>query len=55
LPNETNAWDAVWNKNVKFATMTENYSSNFTDVDYSWHNVDKNEDNVWLVYPWEET
>jgi hypoxanthine phosphoribosyltransferase len=55
FPHETDAWNAVWNKNVKFATMTENYSSDFTDVDYCWHKVDKNEDNEWLVYPWEET
>ena len=53
LPNETNAWDAVWANNVRFAVMTENLSSNFTDVKYYYHEVNKGEENVWLVYPYE--
>jgi hypoxanthine phosphoribosyltransferase len=53
LPNDPN-WDTVWGKNVRFAAMTENLSSEFGDVDYSWHTINKAEDNVWLVYPWEK-
>ena len=56
LPNETNAWDAVWggaNPNVRFAAITENLSSDFEDVRYSVHEVNKAEEDVWLVYPWE--
>jgi uncharacterized protein len=52
LPNDPN-WDTVWGGNVKFAVMTENLSSQFTNVNYWWHEVNKAEDNVWLVYPWE--
>jgi len=33
--------------------MTNNLSSNF-NVDYSWHEVNKAEKDVWLVYPWEK-
>ena len=53
LPNETNAWEAVWANNVRFATITENLSSTFSDVRYYAHEVNKGEESVWLVYPWE--
>ena len=56
FPHEDNAWDAVWNgeaANVRFATITENLSSEFGGVRYSVHEVNKAEESVWLVYPWE--
>ena len=56
FPNEDNAWNSVWNgdvANVRFATITENLSSNFGDVRYCVHEVNKAEESVWLVYPWE--
>lgn len=53
LPNETNAWDTVWGSNVRFATMTENLSSDFGEVKYYYDEVNKAEDDVWLVYPYE--
>ena len=53
FPNEDDAWNSVWNNNVRFATMTENLSCEFGEVDYHWHEVNKSEDDVWLVYPWE--
>ena len=52
LPNE-DAWNTVWNKNVRFATITENLASDFGDVRYHAHEVNKAEEDVWLVYPWE--
>jgi hypoxanthine phosphoribosyltransferase len=53
LPNE-DAWKTVWGKNVRFATLTENLSSEFDDtVNYTCHEVNKAEEDVWLVYPWE--
>ena len=52
LPNDSN-WDTVWGGNVRFAVMTENLSSEFDGVSYAWHEVNKAEDDVWLVYPWE--
>ncbi len=39
--------------NVRFAVLTENLSSEFQDVKYWAHEVNKAEDDVWLVYPWE--
>ena len=56
LPNEDNAWNSVWNgdlANVRFAVITENLSSEFGSVRYSVHEVNKAEEDVWLVYPWE--
>lgn len=54
LPHEDNAWASIWHKNVRFATITDNLSSEFNGkVDYSVHEVNKAEEDVWLVYPWE--
>jgi xanthine phosphoribosyltransferase len=53
LPNE-GAWDSVWHRNVRFATITDNLASEFNGtVDYTVHEVNKAEEDVWLVYPWE--
>ena len=52
LPNES-TWETVWGKNVRFAVLTENLSSNFADTNYHCHEVNKAEEDVWLVYPWE--
>ena len=52
LPDNPN-WNTVWGQNVRFAVMTENLSSDFGEVDYHWHEVNKAEEDVWLVYPWE--
>lgn len=52
LPNNPN-WDTVWGGNVRFAVMTENLSSEFEGVNYSWHEVNKAEEDQWLVFPWE--
>ena len=53
LPGEDNAWDSVWANNVRFAVLTENLSSTFDGVRYSAHEVNKAEEDIWLVYPWE--
>jgi len=53
FPDETHAWDSVWGKNVRFAVLTNNLSSKFDDVSYYADEVNKAEEDVWLVYPWE--
>lgn len=56
LPVETSAWNSVWGggkPNVRFAVMTENMSSKFDGVMYYANEVNKSEQDVWLVYPWE--
>ena len=52
LPDDPN-WDTVWDNNVRFATLTENLASDFSQVRYTCHEINKAEEDVWLVYPWE--
>ena len=52
LPNH-DGWGNVWGNNVRFAVLTENLSSEFNDVAYCCDEVNKAEEDVWLVYPWE--
>ena len=52
LPNE-DTWNTVWGNNVRFAVMTENLGSKFNDVNYYYDEVNKSEENIWLVYPYE--
>ena len=52
LPDDPK-WNKIWDSNVRFATITENLSSEFGGVRYYAHEVNKAEDPAWLVYPWE--
>jgi len=52
LPS-SEAWDNVWGNNVKFAVLTENLASDFHHTNFYAHEINKAEDDVWLVYPWE--
>ena len=52
-PGDTE-WRNVWCENVRFAVITDNSASDFKFmVNYSTHEVNKKEEDVWLVYPWE--
>ena len=53
LPADPN-WNTIWGQNVRFAVMTENLSSEFGEVQYHWDEVNKSEEDVWLVYPYEK-
>ena len=53
LPNDPK-WDRVWGGNVRFATLTDNLASGFHGtIDYTCHEINKAEEDQWLVYPWE--
>jgi hypoxanthine phosphoribosyltransferase len=53
LPN-SEGWNDVWNDNVRFATLTDNLASEFTEhCAYTCHEINKADEDVWLVYPWE--
>lgn len=45
-------WRDIWHSNVRFAVLVNNLASKAT-VDYSATEVNKAEDDVWLVFPWE--
>ena len=53
LPNDAK-WQTIWSNNVRFATLTDNGASNAEiPVSYTCHEINKAEEDVWLVYPWE--
>ena len=51
LPNHA-YWNEVWHKNVKFATLVDNTSSN-EQVDYAARVIDKSKKDIWIDFPWE--
>ena len=46
-------WDNVWGKNVRTAVLVNNEDSPFLDIDYNGHKINKYEEPVWCVFPWE--
>jgi len=52
LPN-SDKWDDVWGDNVRFASLVDNESSSFVDVDYAAVEINKAENPLWCVFPWE--
>lgn len=53
FPNSDH-WNSVWGNNVRFATLVDNVSSNFSrKVDYYGRELNKSERDVWIVFPWE--
>jgi hypoxanthine phosphoribosyltransferase len=52
LPNDPR-WNTLWHDNVRFAVLTNNLASP-AKVDYAASEVNKSEEDCWLVYPWEE-
>ena len=53
LPNDPK-WLNVWGNNVKIAVLIDNLASNFSGkVDYCAKEINKAEEDVWIVYPWE--
>ena len=47
-------WEDVWGNNVRTAVLINNDASDFTDVDYAGLNINKLEEPIWCVFPWEE-
>jgi hypothetical protein len=53
LPNNS-AWDVVWNKNVRVATLfNREASSSELKVDYTGLSINLDNDPGWIVFPWE--
>lgn len=53
LPKNS-AWDTIWGHNVRVATLVDNESSFcLLDVNYSAVSINKANDDVWIVFPWE--
>jgi xanthine phosphoribosyltransferase len=47
-------WKTVWGNNVRFAVLINNEASEFKDVDYTGMSINKLEEPIWCVFPWEE-
>ena len=53
LPDDEH-WDYVWGHNVRVAVIINNEASDFKSVDYTGLNINKLEEPIWCVFPWEE-
>lgn len=53
LSNETDAWNSVWHKSVRFAAITNDAGSSF-NTDYCWKEVNNFEQSAKIVYPWQQ-
>jgi hypoxanthine phosphoribosyltransferase len=47
-------WNHIWGDTVRTAVMINNEASDFTAVDYAGLNINKLEEPIWCVFPWEE-
>ena len=53
LPDDPK-WNRIWGNNVRIAVLTDNMASETVlPISYSCHEINKAEEDVWLVYPWE--
>jgi len=53
LPND-DAWNSIWNNNVRFAVVVDNLASNaIIKMDYVGMEVNKAEDDVWIEFSYE--
>tara|TARA_B100000927_G_scaffold290489_1_gene289485 strand:+ start:888 stop:1415 length:528 start_codon:yes stop_codon:yes gene_type:complete len=45
--------DEAWGDNVRTACLIDNAPSNFDTLDYTALEINKEEDPIWVVFPWE--
>ena len=50
---DADRWESTWGTNVRFAVLVDNQDSKFHNIDYSGIDINKAEENVWVVFPWE--
>ena len=55
FPNDQEAWQKVWNQNVKFAVLINNVASHCKiKMDFCGQEINKLEESKWIVFPWEQ-
>jgi|TARA_B110000908_G_C10014996_1_gene340341 hypoxanthine phosphoribosyltransferase len=47
------SWDTLWGDTVRTACLIDNGASGFGDCDYTAQEINKEERDVWVVFPWE--
>jgi hypoxanthine phosphoribosyltransferase len=52
LPDDP-AWNEIWGQNVRFAVLVDNQASKFYDINYAGIEINKTEEDCWIVFPWE--
>ena len=53
-PSKREPWSTIWNNTVRFAVLVNNEASNYKRIDYSAVDINKAEEDSWIVFPWEE-
>ena len=54
LFSEPEEWSAIWNNNVRFAVVVDNLGSKCrVGMDYVGTEINKDEDDTWIDFPWE--
>ena len=54
LPNDS-AWNDIWGNNVRVAVLVDNEASTSElKINYSAVDLNKAEEDVWIVFPWED-
>jgi len=54
MPNDVDRWNDIWGNTTRFAVMVNNEASDFKDVNYVGQSINKLEEPIWCVFPWEE-
>ena len=54
-PSKPKPWRKIWGDSVRVATLIDNESSKSKlDINYSAVTINKAEENLWIVFPWED-
>jgi len=53
-PSKPEPWLTIWNDSVRFAVLVNNEASEFKRIDYSAVDINKAEEDSWIVFPWED-
>jgi hypothetical protein len=53
-PSKKEPWADIWNNSVRFAVLINNEASEFKHIDYSSIEINKAEEDSWIVFPWED-
>ena len=54
MPDDEDRWNSIWGNTTRFAVMVNNEASDFKDVNYVGQSINKLEEPIWCVFPWEE-
>lgn len=53
-PSKPEPWSTIWNSTVRFAVLVNNEASEYKRIDYSSVDINKAEEDSWIVFPWED-